>query len=81
LFLNIRVNLGRFGWKIKGGKAAGKGRRRLVDSGTINITDVGCKGVNWIHLAQRRALFRAVVSTVMNVRVPYNAGSSGLRTR
>jgi hypothetical protein len=53
-------------------------RRRLVDSGTINITDVGYKALNWIHLAQGRAPFRAVVSTVMSFRVPYNAASSGL---
>jgi hypothetical protein len=32
-------------------------------------------GVDWIHVAQGRARYRALVNTVMNVRVPQKAGS------
>jgi hypothetical protein len=31
---------------------------------------VGCEGVDLIHLAQVRVQWRAVVNTVMNLRVP-----------
>jgi hypothetical protein len=30
------------------------------------------EGVNWIHLAQDRDKWQAVVNTVMNLRFPYN---------
>ena len=35
---------------------------------------MGCGGLNWIDLAQDRGRWLAIVNTVMNVRVPYNAG-------
>jgi hypothetical protein len=31
---------------------------------------IGWKGVDWIHLAQDREQWRALVNTVMNLRVP-----------
>jgi hypothetical protein len=31
-------------------------------------------GIDWIDLAQDRDQWRAVVNTVMSLRVPYNAG-------
>jgi hypothetical protein len=31
------------------------------------------KGLDWMHLAQDRDQWRAVVNTVMNLRVPYKA--------
>jgi hypothetical protein len=33
------------------------------------------EGVDWIHLAQDRDQWRAVVKTVMNVRIPQKAGN------
>jgi hypothetical protein len=35
----------------------------------------GCRGVGWNNLAQERHKWRAVVNTVMNLRVTYNAGN------
>jgi hypothetical protein len=35
---------------------------------------IGYDGMDWIDLAQDRAYWRALVNTVMNLRVPYNAG-------
>ena len=32
-------------------------------------------GVNWIDLAQDRDRWQALVNVVMNLRVPYNAGT------
>jgi hypothetical protein len=36
----------------------------------MDLTEIGWCGVNWIHLAQDRDQWRALVSTVMNLRVP-----------
>jgi len=36
---------------------------------------VGCDGVNWILLRLARNKLWALANTVMNIRVPYNAGN------
>jgi hypothetical protein len=43
---------------------------------------VGCGDVDWIGLAQDRKRGRALVNSVLNLRVPKNAGklSNGLTT-
>jgi hypothetical protein len=45
-------------------------RRRWKDNIRMTLTEIGRKYVDGIHLAQDRDQWRAVVNTVMNVRVP-----------
>jgi hypothetical protein len=47
----------------------GRPRRRRKDIG-IDLRETGWEGVDWIHLPHDRDRLRAVVKTVMNLRVP-----------
>jgi hypothetical protein len=51
-------------------KRLGRPRRRWVDNIKIDLREIGWDGVDWIHLAQDRDEWRALVNTVMNLRVP-----------
>jgi hypothetical protein len=44
--------------------------RRWEDNIKMSLHDVGCKGMNWIDLAQDRNRWWALVKAVMNLRVP-----------
>jgi hypothetical protein len=37
----------------------------------MDIIEIGCERVDCVHLTQDREEWRAVVNTVMNLRVPY----------
>jgi hypothetical protein len=39
----------------------------------MDLVEIGWSGVDWIGLAHDRDKWRALVSTVMNLRVPKNA--------
>jgi hypothetical protein len=49
-------------------RSLGRHRRRWEDI-TIDLTEVWWEDVDWINLAQDRDQWRAVVNTVMNLRV------------
>jgi hypothetical protein len=55
--------------KPEGKRPLGRPRRRRRDDIKIDPRQIGCGGVDWIHLAQDRDRWRAVVNAVMNLRV------------
>jgi hypothetical protein len=48
----------------------GRPRRRWIDTIKMDLLEVGVNVVDWIGLAQDRYRWRAVVNSVMNLRVP-----------
>jgi hypothetical protein len=48
----------------------GRPRRRWIDNIMMNLLEVGLNVVDWIGLAQDRYRWRALVNSVMNLRVP-----------
>jgi hypothetical protein len=48
----------------------GRPRRRRVDNIKMHLREIVWDGMDWIELAQNRDQWRAVVNTVMNLRVP-----------
>jgi hypothetical protein len=54
----------------EGRRPLGRPRRRWEDNIKIYLREIGFGGVDWIHLAQDRDRWRALVNMVMNVRVP-----------
>jgi hypothetical protein len=56
--------------KPEGKRPLGRHRRRWEDNIRMDVKETGWEGVDWIHLAKDRDQWRAVVNTVMNLRVP-----------
>jgi hypothetical protein len=53
----------------------GRPRRRWEDNIKMDLKEIGFDYVDWIHLVQDRDRWRALVNTVMRLRVPWNAGN------
>jgi hypothetical protein len=66
--------------KPEGKRPLGRPRRGWVDNIRMNLGEVGWGDVDWIGLAKDRNRWRALGNSVLNLRVPLNAGklSSGL---
>jgi hypothetical protein len=69
-----RMGEGRHVYRVLVGKPEGKRplerpRRRWEDGIKMDLMEIGWGGVEWIHLAQDRDSWRAVVNAVMNLRV------------
>jgi hypothetical protein len=45
-----------------------------VDNIKMDLREIGWDGMDWIDLAQDRDRWRALVNTVMSLRVPLNVG-------
>jgi hypothetical protein len=70
-----RMGETRNAYKILVGKPEGKSplgrpRRRWVDNIKMYLREIGCDGRDCIELAQDRDQWRALVNTMMNLRVP-----------
>jgi len=61
--------------KPEGKIPLGRPRGRWVDNIRMDLQEVGCDYVDWIGLVQDRDRWRTLVSAVMNLRVPLNAGN------
>jgi hypothetical protein len=68
--------------KPQGKRPLGTPRSRWVDNIKMDLGEVEWGDVDWIGLAQDRNRRRAVVNSVLNLRVPLNVEklSSGLTT-
>ena len=56
--------------KPEGKRPPGRPRLRWEDNIKMDLQEVGCRGMDWIELSQNRGMWRALVNTVMNLRVP-----------
>jgi hypothetical protein len=55
--------------KPEGKRQLGKPRRRWVDNFIMDLREIGWNGRGWIDLAQNRDQWRALMNTVINLRV------------
>jgi hypothetical protein len=56
--------------KPEGKRPLGRPRRRCRDNIIMDLREIGWGGIDWVDLAQDRDQWRALVNTVMNLRVP-----------
>jgi hypothetical protein len=48
----------------------GRTRCRWKDNIKMDLREIGSEDVDWIHLAQATDQWRALLNTVMNLRIP-----------
>jgi hypothetical protein len=56
--------------KPEGKRPFGRPNCRYVDNIKIDLREIGWDGVDWTDMAQDRDQWRALVNTVLNLRVP-----------
>jgi hypothetical protein len=54
----------------EGQRPLGRPRRRWEDTIKLHLREIGIDGVNWIWLVQNRVQWRALLNTVISLRVP-----------
>jgi hypothetical protein len=57
-------------WRSEGRRPLGRPRHRWEDNIKMDPIEIVFGDVDWIQLAQDRNRWRALVNTVMNLRVP-----------
>jgi hypothetical protein len=60
--------------KPGGKRPLGRPGRRWEENVKMDLREIGWGVMDWIDLAQDRDQWRALVNTVMNLRVPCNFG-------
>jgi hypothetical protein len=65
-----RMGEGRGAYRILVGRPLGRPRHRWEDNIKMDLQEVGWGGMDWIDMAQDRERWRALVSVVMNLRIP-----------
>ena len=70
-----RIEGGRSAFKILTGKPTGKRplgrpRHRWEDNIRMDHEEIGMNAANWVHSAQDRNYWRALVNAALNLRVP-----------
>ena len=56
--------------KPEGKKPLGRPRRRWEDNIKVGLQEVGYGVMDWIHVSQDRDMWRALVNSVMKLRIP-----------
>jgi len=56
--------------KREGKRPLGRPKRKRGDNIRMDLRELGWEGVDWIHAAQDRDHWRAVVNTGINLRFP-----------
>jgi hypothetical protein len=56
--------------KPEGKRPLGRPRRRWVDNIKMDLREIGWDGVDWMDMVQDRDQWKALVNTVLNLRVP-----------
>jgi hypothetical protein len=56
--------------KPEGRRPLGRPRYRWIDNNKMDLLEIGLNVVDWIGLAQDRYRWKALVNSVMNLRVP-----------
>jgi hypothetical protein len=56
--------------KPEGNRLLGSPSHRWKDDIKMDLQEVGCRGIDWIEVAQDRDRWRTLVNAVMNLRVP-----------
>jgi hypothetical protein len=56
--------------KPEGKRPLGRPRHRWIDNIKTDLLEIGLSVVDWIGLAQDRYRWRALVNSVVNLRVP-----------
>jgi hypothetical protein len=64
-----RILVGKPEGKSEGERPLRRPRRRWVDTIKMNLRNIGWGGMDWFDLVQDRDQWRALVNTVMNLRV------------
>jgi hypothetical protein len=57
-------------FNVEGKRRLGRPMRRWVDNIKMDLREIGWDVMDWIDLDQDRDQWRALVNTVMNLRVP-----------